>query len=305
MNYILLGLLGLFLGRKAFSHGGDHKIHSSLKLETGDKKGILLVHFGTSNERARSLALDKIKSHIEEDFSDYRVREAFTSRMVIKKIENQINERVDTPLEALEKMRKDGITHVIVQATHVINGIEAEYLKAEVEEYKDKFKDLRMGTPILTTPEDYMEVADIFHKKYKDENIVLVGHGTPHHSTSSYGMLQSIITRRGYHNMFVGTVEGYPGLKEIKEDLYARKIKDITLVPLMVVAGVHAHEDIAGEWKEELEKEGYNVRVSMEGMGEIGEVQHILIHHIEDAIHHVEDDIRLKKINILKGKIAG
>ena len=127
-----------------------------------------------------------------------------------------------------------------------------------------------------------------------------MGHGTPHHAGASYGMLQYILDRRGYKNIFVGTVEGYPGLDEVIGDLESRRIEEVVLVPLMVVAGVHAEEDIAGEGRETLEERGIKVDVSMEGMGEIAEIQHLLIHHIEDAIGHVEEDMAKKKDDILR-----
>lgn len=300
MKLLAAGLLGIFLARRSFAHGGHHKIHSEMVVERGDKKGILLVHFGTSKERAREDALESIKEHVEEDFSGYKVREAYTSRMVIKKIYTQSGKRFLTPWEALKGMAEDGFTHVIVQATHVINGIESDHLKEEVRKVGEAFKDIRIGAPLLSSPEDYMEVADIFNRRYAGKNVVLVGHGTPHHAGSSYGMLQYILDRRGYKNIFVGTVEGYPGLDEVIGELESRKIEEVVLVPLMVVAGVHAEEDIAGEWRETLEERGIKVDVSMEGMGEIAEIQHLLIHHIEDAIGHVEEDMAKKKDDILR-----
>ncbi len=300
MKLLAAGLLGIFLARRSFAHGGHHKIHSKMVLEGGDRRGILLVHFGTSKERARENALESIKKHVEEDFSGYEVREAYTSRMVIKKVYTQSGKRFLTPGEALKKMAEDGFTHVVVQATHVINGIESEHLKEEVRKVSAAFKDIRVGAPLLTSPEDYMEVADIFHRRYSGREVVLVGHGTPHHAGASYGMLQYILDRRGYKNILVGTVEGYPGLDEVADELENKGVKEVILAPLMVVAGVHAEEDIAGEWKETLEERGIKVEVSMEGMGEIAEIQHLLIHHIEDAIDHVEEDMAKKKEDILR-----
>jgi len=300
MKLLAAGLLGILLARRSFAHGGHHKIHSEMVVEGKDKKGILLVHFGTSKKKAREDALESIKTHVEEDFGGYEIREAYTSRMVIKKIYTQSGERFFTPKEALERMAEEGFTHVVIQATHVINGIESDHLKEEVRAAGAGFKDIRIGAPLLSSPEDYMEVADVFHRRYGGKQVVLVGHGTPHHAGSSYGMLQYILDRRGYRNIMVGTVEGYPGLDEVISDLESRAIKEVVLVPLMVVAGVHAEEDIAGQWKETLEGRGVKVEVSMEGMGEIAEIQHLFIHHIEDAIHHVEEDMAKKKDDILR-----
>lgn len=294
------GLLGLVMTKKAWSHAGDHKVHSKMEISKEDKSGILLVHFGTSKKEARTKGLEVINNHVKEDFEGYEVREAYTSRMVIKKIYKQTNIRYQTPSEALQKMKEDGFTHIVVQASHVINGIEADHLNEELRSFKNLFKDLRIGAPLLSTAEDYMKIADIFYNRYKGKNIVLVGHGTPHHAGASYGMLQYILGRKGYKNIFIGTVEGYPGIDEVASDLLEKGIKNVTLVPLMVVAGVHAEDDIAVEWKESLEERGIETEVSMEGMGEIPEIQHHLINHIEDAIHHVKENMMLKKDNILK-----
>jgi len=299
MKLLAAGILGLLLSQRAFSHAGDHRIDSKMKVTCGGKKGILLVHFGTSKEGARR-ALESINTHVQEDFEGYEVREAYTSRMVIKKIYSESGQRYLTPKEALEGMKRDGFTHVVVQASHVINGIEADHLNEEMKEFHGSFKDLRTGVPLLSTTDDYMRVADIFYERYKDKNIVLVGHGTPHHAGSGYGMLQYISHRKGYDNIFVGTVEGYPGIGEVAKDLVGNNIDKVTLVPLMVVAGVHAQDDIAGEWKDTLEDMGIQTEVSMEGMGEIREIQHLIIDHIEDAISHVKEDMMVKKNNILR-----
>lgn len=299
MKLLAAGILGLLLSQRAFSHAGDHRIDSKMEVTCGGKKGILLVHFGTSRKGARR-ALESINKHVQEDFEGYEVREAYTSRMVIKKIYGESTKRYLTPKEALEDMKRDGFTHVVVQASHVINGIEADHLNEEIRAFQGSFEDLRTGAPLLSTTADYIRIADIFYERYQGKNIVLVGHGTPHHAGSGYGMLQYILDRKGYKNIFVGTVEGYPGIDEVAKDLIKSKIDKVTLVPLMVVAGVHAQDDIAGDWKDALGDRGIQTEVSMEGMGEITEIQHMIIDHIEDAISHVKEDMMVKKNNILR-----
>lgn len=301
MKLLAAGLLGILLAKKAYSHSHHQCVHSVFNMNKGDKKAILLVHFGTSKEEAKRKALDSIRERVEKSFPDYEVWEAFTSRMVIRKVEKERGIRIPTPSEALKAMASEGITHVAVQSTHVINGIEHEHLKEEVFEQEHLFKEVRMGHPLLTSAEDYTEVAKIFHRRYPEKNLVLVGHGTPHHAASGYGMLQYISTRERYKNIFIGTVEGYPGIDEILADLSENKVSDVSLIPLMVVAGVHAEEDIAGEWKEAIEEKGISAQVVMEGMGEIPEIQHLFLHHIEDCLHHLPESMKAKKANILKG----
>lgn len=272
------------------------------KKEGRIKRGILLVHFGTSRKKARENSLETINRRIEKEFKEFEIREAYTSRMIIKKIFKEEGIRKSTPNEAIKKMKEEGFTHIIVQATHIINGIEADCMKQEVDEYKGEFKEIKIGSGLLTQTKDYMDVADIFNKEYSDRPIVLIGHGTDHHAASAYGMLQYAIQKKGYKHIFVGTVEGYPGLEEVVGDLKDNDIKEATLVPLMVVAGVHAEEDIAGDWKEALEEKGIGIEVSMIGMGERREVQDLFIDHIDDLIKSEVEDIKKKKENILKGE---
>ena len=272
------------------------------KKEGRIKRGILLVHFGTSRKKARENSLETINRRIEKEFKEFEIREAYTSRMIIKKIFKEEGIRKLTPNEAIKKMKEEGFSHIIVQATHIINGIEADCMKQEVDEYKGDFKEIKIGSGLLTKTKDYMDVADIFNKEYSNRPIVLIGHGTDHHAASAYGMLQYAIQKKGYKHIFVGTVEGYPGLEEVVGDLKDNDIKEATLVPLMVVAGVHAEEDIAGDWKEALEEEGIEIEVSMIGMGERREVQDLFIDHIDDLIKSEVEDIKKKKENILKGE---
>jgi len=265
------------------------------------KKGILLVHFGTSKKKARESSLETIGKRIEKKFNEFEVREAYTSRMIIKKILKKEGIRKLTPKEAIKKMKEEGFTHIIVQATHIINGIEADCMKEELEKYKFEFEEVKIGTALLTKTKDYMSVADIFNEEYPNRAVVLIGHGTHHHAASTYGMLQYVMQKKGYKGIFVGTVEGYPGLEEVMEDLKVNNIKDVLLVPLMVVAGVHAEEDIAGDWKEALGKNDIEVEVSMIGMGERKGIQDLFIDHINEVINCEVEDIRVKKENILKG----
>ena len=269
------------------------------------KKGILLVHFGTSRKKARENSLEAINKRIEKEFKEFEIREAYTSRMIIKKLFEEEGIRKLTPNEAIKKMKEEGFTHIVVQATHIINGIEADCMKEEVERYKPDFKEIKIGSALLTKTKDYMDVADTFNKEYSGRSIILIGHGTDHHAASAYGMLQYAVQKKGYNHIFVGTVEGYPGLEEVMEDLKINHIKEATLVPLMVVAGVHAEEDIAGDWKEALEESGLKVEVSMVGMGERKDIQNLFVDHLDDLIKSEVEDIKIKKENILKGENNG
>lgn len=254
------------------------------------KQGILVVSFGTSYEETRKKTIEAIENRIRESFEDYAVYRAFTSKIILKKLKKS-GMNVYSVQEALEAMVKDGITdEIIIQPTHVINGIENDFMLEEVEKYKKHFKRIKYGKPLLTQPEDYEELAKIIKNTYpvdKDEALVLMGHGSEHHSNSAYPAFEYVLKNLGYGNIFVGTVEGYPSLEEVKIQLKRENMQKACLVPMMIVAGDHANNDMAGNddsWKAELEQEGYPVRYWLKGLGEIREVQDMFVKHVKEAV---------------------
>ncbi|WP_320047527.1 sirohydrochlorin cobaltochelatase [uncultured Ilyobacter sp.] len=266
------------------------------------KKGILMVHFGTVKNDVRKNTLGFLNKNIAEKFQEFQVREAYTSRMIIKRIYTKYEVRKNTPKEALRMMAQDGFTHVIVQASHVINGLEGEYLRDEIRYFKDEFQEIRMGDPLLTLAEDYIQIADIFKKEFENIGgaVVLAGHGTRHHSNSAYGMLQTVFNIREMEEFYIGTIEGYPTLEDLIPRLKKNGVKKVTLVPFMIVAGNHATEDINREWCETLEKEGFSVEVIMRGMGEMPEIHEIFAGHIKRAMNSKGENLKDKKNEILK-----
>ena len=280
----------------------ENKSENNFDLCKKNKKGILMVHFGTVKEEVRKKTLDSINMNIAEKFREFQVREAYTSRMIIKRIYKKEEIRKNTPKEALRLMAQEGFTHIVVQASHVINGLEGEHLKDELRYFKDDFQEIKVGEPLLTSPEDYIETADIFKREFGsiEGAVVLAGHGTRHHSNSAYGMLQTVFSMRGMEGFYVGTVEGYPALDDLIPQLRKKGVNKVTLVPFMIVAGNHAVEDINGEWRETLEKEGFSVEVIMKGMGEIPDIQQIFVRHINRALNSEEENMGNKKDEILK-----
>ncbi len=254
------------------------------------KHGILVVSFGTSYEETRKKTIDAIENRIRENFKDYKVYRAFTSKIILKKLK-QSGMNVYSVKEALEAMIKNGITEeIIIQPTHVINGIENEFMLDEVEKYKKCFKKIKYGNPLLTRTEDYEELAKIIKNTYpveEKEALVLMGHGSEHYSNSAYPAFEYVLKNMGFGNIFVGTVEGYPSLEEVKMQLKKEKMQKACLVPMMIVAGDHANNDMAGKndsWRAELEQEGYPVRYWLKGLGEIREVQDMFVKHVKEAV---------------------
>jgi len=251
------------------------------------KKGILIVSFGSSYEDTRKKCIESIENLVIKEFPMHDVRRAFTSNMIIKKLKNRDKIHVDTPQEALKSMVDDGIEEIIVQPLHVIPGFEYDKVKSAVRlvEQNHKVK-ISLGVPLLFEEHHFDElIKSIIHnlpKFKKDEGIIMMGHGTEHHANACYSMLQSKISKIR-PDVFIANVEGYPTLEDIMSDVI--QYKHITLQPLMLVAGDHAINDMAGDeesFKTDLEKECINVTCVLKGLGELDAVRKIFVNRVDE-----------------------
>lgn len=253
------------------------------------KKGILVVSFGTSHLDTMGKTIEVIEKEMEERFQECNVYRAFTSGMIIRKLKRTEGISVDTVPEALSRMASDGIEEVIIQPTHIINGIENDRMMEDLMEHMSLFKRIRVGKPLLSSVEDYKKAihAVMAERELDDgEMLVLMGHGTDHHANSAYPTLEYTFHALGYSQVLVGTVESFPELKNVMAKLKIAGKKKVALMPFMLVAGDHAKNDMAGEedsWKSQLEEEGYEVRVIMKGLGEFRGIRQIFMEHIEEA----------------------
>lgn len=269
--------------------------------EGNQKKAILAVSFGTSFSKTREKTIDKIEEDIARSYPEYRVYRAWTSKMIIAKLRRRDNLVIPTVEEALEQMIADGVEELIVQPTHIINGIENDQMKETVRKKKDAFSRVGFGAPLLTSTADSHAVAEAVMEEFpgfsgeegrEREALVFMGHGTPHYANSIYAALNYTFWDLGYSRVFLGTVEAYPSLESLKKQLGAFRPKKVTLAPFMVVAGDHAIHDMSGEdedsWKSQLEAEGYEVSCVMRGLGEYPGVRKIYLDHIREAIDGLE-----------------
>lgn len=281
-----------------FAHSDGNFVHNDImqNLESGDKIALLMVHFGTTHEDTRALTIDAINQKAKEQFPQMEIREAYTSRIIMR-ILNKRGVRKLNPVEALAQLKAEGYTHVVVQSTNIIDGIEMESLRKDIAQMKPLFKEIRLGMPLLYSPEDYKQVIDCLAEKGMEKTFtILVGHGTYTPATAQYAMLDYMLQAEGHTDFAVGTVEGYPTFDNATTKAQAKKkVKQVQLIPFMFVAGDHAKNDIAGDMKETLEKKGYNVSVLMEGLGENPAIQQIYIDHINFIIKHKQIDIVDKK----------
>lgn len=255
---------------------------------------ILVVSFGTSFNDSRDITIGAIEKDIAAAFPEYEVRRAFTSQIIIDKLKERDQLEIDNVEEALDRAVADGIKNLIVQPTHLMNGFEYTDLVNELEGYKDSFEKMAVGEPLLISDEDFEAVIKAITDataSYDDGEtaIVFMGHGTEADSNEVYAKLQEKLTADGFEHYYIGTVEAEPSLDDITAALKeAGSYKKVVLEPLMVVAGDHANNDMAGDeedsWKTVLTKEGYEVECLIKGLGENEAVRAIYVDHAKAAL---------------------
>ena len=255
------------------------------------KKALLVVSFGTSFDEALP-AIVNIEETCKKAFPEYDFFRAFTSGMIIRKLKKTRQQIIHSPEEIMEQLAGAGYEEVICQPTHIINGMEYEKMMNMLAPYKEKIPLIRVGTPLLTEEEDYKKACEIVMKEIKlpmaeDEAFVLMGHGTEHFANSAYCQFENMLRDLGYENTYVGTVEGFPGLDYVIRRLKLRQIKKVYLMPLMIVAGDHARNDLAGaeedSWDSILKAEGFETQIILKGLGEIDAIAEMFVEHLRQA----------------------
>lgn len=268
-------------------HGGK------IPMNQETKKAILVVSFGTSYEPTRKVTIDAIEQDIARAFPDYQIYRAWTSKMIIAKLKKRDGIHVNTVKEAMEEMAAAGITDVIVQPTHVINGIENDLMKEDALSCRSHFHSIAFGTPLLTSEQDNTDVIKAVTEEFRDLDedsaLVLMGHGTTHFSNAIYAALDYTFKDMGYPHIFLGTVEAYPAMQSLKRMIGTFKPKKIVLAPFMIVAGDHARNDMAGDdpdsWMCQFQEAGYQVEPVLKGLGEYEGIRRIFIRHIKEAMN--------------------
>ena len=209
-----------------------------------------------------------------------------------RKLERRDGLHIDDVPQALSRLAAEGFDDVVLQPTHIMNGDEYDKLAAQTEPFREKFVRLAVGRPLLTTVQDYKVTAQallqVLPTREKDTALVFMGHGTEHFANSAYCQLEYVFHDLGRTDILVGTVEGYPGLEEVLHRLDERpEVKKVVLYPLMVVAGDHAKNDLAGDeadsWKNRIAAQGYDVKCVLSGLGEYPGIREVFVRHAEEA----------------------
>ena len=272
---------------------GDASLDNTRNQDEIGETELLVVSFGTSYNDSRRLTIGAIEGALEEAFPDYSVRRGFTSQIIIDHVKDRDGVTIDNVGEALDRAVANGVKTLVIQPTHLMNGLEYTDLVDEVAQYSDAFEQVVIGQPLLTSDEDFQAVITAITEataSYDDGKtaICFMGHGTEAESNQVYTKMQTLLTEGGYDNYYVGTVEATPSLDDVLAAVQAGEYENVVLMPLMIVAGDHANNDMAGDeedsWKSTFEAAGYNVECLLQGLGQLEAIQQIFVAHAQAAI---------------------
>ena len=261
----------------------------------GDSIGeneLLVVSFGTSYNDNRAATIGAVESAMETAFPDYAVRRGFTANIIIEHIQRRDGVVIDDVAEALARAKANGVKNLLVQPTHLMNGYEYGDLVKELEACAGDFESVKIGAPLLTTEEDFAVVAQAMvdaaagHDDGKTA-VCYMGHGTEAASNGIYARMQKHLSDSGHDNFFVGTVEAEPTAEDLVKLVKAGGYEKVVLRPMMIVAGDHANNDMAGDdedsWKSVFTAAGFQVECEINGLGELEAIQQLLAAHAGEA----------------------
>lgn len=282
--------------------------------EIGENE-LLVVSFGTSFNDSRVKDIKGIEDALQEAYPDWSVRRAFTAQIIINHVQARDDEKIDNMQQALDRAVANGVKNLVVQPTHLMHGAEYDEMNELLDQYKDKFEGIAVAEPLLGEVGDDATVInadkeavaraitaeamktagydDVTAAAEDGTAFVFMGHGTAHVAKVSYSQMQTTMETLGYTNVFVGTVEGEP--EDTSCEAVIEKVKEagftkVVLRPLMVVAGDHANNDMAGDdedsWLSQFKAADCfdSVDTQIAGLGEIGDIQQLYIDHAQAAI---------------------
>ena len=264
--------------------------------EIGDDE-LLVVSFGTSFNDSRRLTIGGIEAAIAEALPEFSVRRGFTAQIIIDHVERRDGIHIDNVTEALDRAVNNGVKNLVVQPTHLMHGFEYDELVETLGGYADAFEQVVVAEPLLTSDDDFARVAAVLVDQTRDFDdgetaIVYMGHGTEHEYNKVYAQMQDVLESMNAENYYIGTVEAEPSLEDVMAALEGKGYKRVVLRPMMVVAGDHANNDMAGDeedsWKTILTEAGYEVVCVLEGLGQVPEIQQLYVEHAQAAVAQLE-----------------
>lgn len=263
-----------------------------------NKDAILVMSFGTTFKDTRAKTIDATVEAIKAANPDKKVVVAYTSHIIINRVKKNEGITIPTPEEAVAQLKADGYTRVAFTSLDIIPGIEYAYKEAVYNQYKDQFKKATLATPLMyyqgqeEQPDDVKDVMQAFSSQFpakaKGKAVMIMAHGTPHPANAYYSVMQARLNEIGRDDAIIYSVEGWPHLDTAIDILKDKKIKEVTLMPLMMVAGDHANNDMAGDEDDShkviLQKKGIKVNTYIHGAGENAKIREQFVARVNAAV---------------------
>ena len=272
---------------------GDASLDDPRNQDGIGERELLVVSFGTSFNDSRRLTIGAIEESLAESFPDWSVRRGFTSQIIIDHVLSRDGVDIDNVSEALNRAADNGVKTLVVQPTHLMDGYEYNDLVDELAGFADAFEAIAVGEPLLSSDGDFAAVAEAIVQataEYDDGEtaICFMGHGTEAASNDVYARMQQVLSEAGYEHYFIGTVEAEPSVEDLLKAVQAGDYRRVVLRPLMIVAGDHANNDMAGDdedsWKSVFEGAGYEVECVLSGLGELEAIRELFAQHAQAAM---------------------
>lgn len=255
------------------------------------KAALLVVSFGTAYPEVSERTIGAIEQELSAAFPQRTLYRAWTSRRIIQKLKEIQGISYDTLPDALERMLKHDVTDVLIQPTYLLDGVEYENTVHTIQQYKERFDHLTVGSPLLGRRSDVRELANVLEKLFADipssEMLAFMGHGSPHMKLPVYDLLNEMFKDDGFTHFIVGTVEHEPGFMHVMNSVQHRQPRRVLMTPLLITAGNHVLFDMAGDhedsWKSQLESSGIKTECCLKGLGEYHEIQELYIRRAKEA----------------------
>lgn len=264
-----------------------------------NKDAVLVMTFGTTFKDTRAKTIDAVEAAIQKAHPNIPVYEAYTSHIIIDRVKAKEGVQKLTPEEAFAKLKAEGYTRIAVVSLDVIPGMEYTYDSVVTKQYAKDFKEIALATPLMYfqgtegEPDQVVDflnaVSTQFPKMGPQDATLIMAHGTPHPGNAYYSVIQNRLNQLGMNNVFVYSVEGRPNLDDVIPQLKQKGFKHVTLMPIMMVAGDHANNDMAGDepdsHKSQLKAAGFTVDTYIHGLGENAKVRDLYVERATEAIN--------------------
>lgn len=255
------------------------------------KKAILVISFGTSYEETRKKTIEAMEQELAEAFPDRFFYRAWTSGFIRRKVRERDGLLIDSPKDALLRIKSDGVQDVLVVPTVLTEGGEYQKIRESILPFCGDFSQIAISRPLLACRADIEELAgvleEIFHGTDPGELLAFMGHGSETDPLQVYEQLNTCLKSDGYAHFCVGTVEFTPGFEPVLEEILRRSPRKVVLAPLMMVAGDHALNDMAGKdgdsWKSQIEQKGFPTECILKGLGEYRQIRSLYVRHAQLA----------------------